>query len=396
MVLLNHAKIVLSSVCLLLTTVCCNSSGHQKQQTKITADTIRVEMASAEIKVREKFSFPYPVPATVDTTAITKEDSTSLFPIILDRKWGFINKAGEIIINPQFDVATDFSEGLARVRTGRKWGFINQKGKLVIDLRGCLAENFSEELAVFWFDISNTSDYTGGSMRGYIGKAGNVAIPAQFYSASSFSEGFAVVQDKKGYRYIDRLGKTVLEPNVELAYNFSEGMAKVKVGKKWGYLGKSGKVIIDAIFDQAYDFSNGLAVVGFDNSRAQDPNKPILYGYIDKTGEIVIKPKFRNAQSFYEGLTRVNLDGKSMCIDKTGKKVCDLPGFLGDFSEGLAAVHVKFGRRSWGYIDKTGKIVIEARFDEADTFEGGLARVKVNGKWGYIDDRGQYVWNPSK
>ena len=39
-------------------------------------------------------------------------------------KDGFIDKTGTFVINPQFDDARSFSEGLARVRIGDEWGFI--------------------------------------------------------------------------------------------------------------------------------------------------------------------------------------------------------------------------------------------------------------------------------
>ena len=45
--------------------------------------------------------------------------SEGLAAVKIGGKVGFINKAGEIVINPQFDNAGSFSEGLARV-SGRR------------------------------------------------------------------------------------------------------------------------------------------------------------------------------------------------------------------------------------------------------------------------------------
>jgi hypothetical protein len=50
----------------------------------------------------------------------------------------------------------------------------------------------------------------------------------------------------------------------------------------------------------------------------------------------------------------------------------------------------------WGFIEKTGKMVIYPQFDEAMSFANGLARVKMGGRTGYIDAAGKYVWNPAK
>ena len=38
-----------------------------------------------------------------------------------------------MVINPQFDAASPFSEGLAHVRIGGKWGYIDPAGKMVIN-----------------------------------------------------------------------------------------------------------------------------------------------------------------------------------------------------------------------------------------------------------------------
>ena len=49
----------------------------------------------------------------------------------------------------------------------------------------------------------------------------------------------------------------------------------------------------------------------------------------------------------------------------------------------------------WGFIDNTGKVVIEPQFEFVDKFSDGLALVNVgNRKMGYIDSSGQFVINP--
>lgn len=47
-------------------------------------------------------------------------------------KWGFVNADGVWVIEPQYDEADAFSDGLAPVRTGEAWGFINSENKMVI------------------------------------------------------------------------------------------------------------------------------------------------------------------------------------------------------------------------------------------------------------------------
>ncbi|HEV7782271.1 MAG TPA: WG repeat-containing protein [Chitinophagaceae bacterium] len=48
----------------------------------------------------------------------------------------------------------------------------------------------------------------------------------------------------------------------------------------------------------------------------------------------------------------------------------------------------------WGYIDKTGVMVIEPRFLTAGEFTEGLAPVRENGTYGYIDRTGTFIISP--
>jgi hypothetical protein len=95
---------------------------------------------------------------------------------------------------------------------------------------------------------------------------------------------------------------------------------------------------------------------------------------------------------------RVKQNGKWGYIDKTGLVVipCKFDG-AEDFSEGLAAVVIK---EKWGYIDKTGKVVIPPRFLSGYPFSSGMALVVTKEfkkdryqmhKLGYIDRSGKLV-----
>ena len=62
------------------------------------------------------------------------------------------------------------------------------------------------------------------------------------------------------------------------------------------------------------------------------------------------------------------------------------------FSNGLAAAK-KSGK--WGFIDTSGKWIIEPKFDNAWNFsDGGLAAAEVNKKWGIIDKSGHWIVEP--
>jgi hypothetical protein len=69
------------------------------------------------------------------------------------------------------------------------------------------------------------------------------------------------------------------------------------------------------------------------------------------------------------------------------------------FSEGLAAVNTgTLLEGNWGFIDRKGDLVIKAAYTRAVTldplqFRSGLAQVRFPDKtWGYINKTGKVVW----
>ncbi|HBH3655659.1 TPA: WG repeat-containing protein [Clostridioides difficile] len=175
--------------------------------------------------------------------------------------------------------------------------------------------------------------------------------------------------------------------NSSTSLAFKDGLARVKVGDKWGFIDKEGNEVIKPQFDGAYPFFEDLAAIKKDGK----------WGFIDKEGNEVIKPQFNNTYHFSNGLAKVVLKEYGY-VDKNGEIVIDyafngLSGdFIGNFSEGLA--YATITNRLNEYIDKTGKIVIQPKFDDAKDFSEGLAGVKIGDKWGFIDKEGKIVINP--
>jgi len=98
---------------------------------------------------------------------------------------------------------------------------------------------------------------------------------------------------------------------------------------------------------------------------------------------------------FSEGLASFcNFDEeeRSACgfLDKNGEEIIPaLYEWTSSFYEGLAAVSVN---GKWGFINRRGQMVIPPQFDDiAITIKDGLIQVMKNDKWGYIDKTGKEV-----
>lgn len=107
--------------------------------------------------------------------------------------------------------------------------------------------------------------------------------------------------------------------------------------------------------------------------------RPVVYGYDD-------------IDCLSEGLARIERDGKYGFIDKTGKVVIPLNyDDTWSFSEGLALVS-RNGK--YGFIDKTSKVVIPLKYDKADSFNNGVAGVldRSIGEAFYINRQGERLY----
>jgi len=301
--------------------------------------------------------------ACAETAPPDNDAGTPLFVVRVQGKDGFIDPSGQIVIEPKYAKAYPFSDGLAavQIQTDGDWGFIDTKGKLVIEAQFAMVGFFAEGLAAF------RKEYT--SQWGYINKQGDVVIAARFDGADQFHKGiarvgfqplsdrfFTLIADVGAtldYRFIDRTGTFVPDPGpTRFATGVPGELIPFTQNGKMGYVDADGNVIIEPTFVAAHRFSDGLAC-----ARKND-----LYGYIDKSGEWVIQPRFQYPNDFSEGLAGVRLDGNK-----------------------------------WGFIDRTGQEVMPAKFSWVyNSFRHGLAEVVVDGKLGYIDTKGEWVWKPSE
>ncbi len=192
--------------------------------------------------------------------------------------------------------------------------------------------------------------------------------------------------------YIDGNGKVVIPLRFDEARNFSEGLAPVRVSDDWGYIDQTGKLVIKPQFFKADSFSDGVASVGVWFPRKQVIDSQVgFYSYIDKTGKLITKKQFGVAFDFSEGVAQVLTDDyKHGIINRFGEILFFFDIYNSGFSNGLAMFKTNGNMPDTriGYIDKTGKTVIEATFRDGKDFSEGLACVDSDKGAGFIDLNG--------
>lgn len=280
-------------------------------------------------------------------------------------------------------VATPYnSERLFPVKRVTLTGFIDAKGVVVIPLQFKEVLEYTEGLAV-------VKDVKTGKW-GYVDRTGNYVIPPQYPRAFPFSEGLAKVLFEDGSEgHIDRTGRLIIKGSTGILH---KGIVTIRMKDKCVFADRNGKPLFTAP-PNSWLVGSGLVAFVLQNGRM---------GFMDRKGKVVIQPLYHcdgnwRDQQFEEKITPVSFfgeDGKEQFgfINKTGKVVIDFQyDWAEQFFDGLAMVS-KNGK--YGYVNTDGKVAIPLQYEGADHFSEGLAAVEVKGKWGFIDTKGRVAVQP--
>lgn len=206
-----------------------------------------------------------------------------------DKKYGYIDKNGDLIIGLQFQNAYGFFNGLAAIEVDNKWGFIDTTGKMIIN------PQFNDAWG-FW-------EYENSLI------------------------AFVEKNNKSGT--IDIKGNFIIQPNYESLWPIKNGLFLIQ-NYGWGIINKRGELLLP----NEYNFIFGYSKNGYVSAR--DSN--FLVGIIDlKTKNIIIPFEYKYIQEYKEnGLT---LFGKKDSI--TGKT------YYGYFDKKLKVVWRETTDRKW-------------------------------------------------
>lgn len=115
-----------------------------------------------------------------------------------DGRFGFVNAAGRVVIEPKFELVHDFSQGLAVARRGGMYGFIDKQGRFVVSPQFRQAGEFRAGVA--WVQFEN-GKYS------FVRSGGGLWLDRQFDSVLPFAGGRAAVALDDGFGFVDQSGE---------------------------------------------------------------------------------------------------------------------------------------------------------------------------------------------
>ncbi len=154
-----------------------------------------------------------------------------------------------------------------------------------------------------------------------------------------------------------------------------EGLALVHKNGLYGYIDKLGNLIIDFQYNEGRKFKDGIAVVVDTNNK---------YGAIDIRNNVIFEFIYDDIEHYHNDLYLVKSNGKFGILNSRNHKILDLIYLeIGEIVYDRATIEYKSKKNEtslYGYIDSSGKIVIEPKYEFAFNFVHDLAVVEK-----YID-----------
>jgi hypothetical protein len=342
-----------------------------------------------------------------------------LVPVRIHGSDGYIDELGHVRIEPQYESAWPFSEGIAMVQSRGSWIYINEDGQPIstdrydFDSGSLPVDNpfFKESRAIV----------TVGLKYGVIDATGRMVVPPKYDVLYAYREGLAkfIVFDGWKQGFIDVNGNVVIPPVFDsiswnrLDQGFSEGLVPFGDGGKFGFMDTSGTIRIPALYEDVGSFSGGYVA-------AKRQGK---WGILDALGNTQINFVYDGIQPFGDGMFAAHKGSESFVLDRKGQRVPTPPiqmlwpegGFLiyesGDkfgfmdyslkvltapISKRLSAVSNGFAvvEKSgvFGLIDRTGKLVLPYKYDSIQIASPRMFLVRSPGFSGYVDPSGRVVF----
>lgn len=200
-----------------------------------------------------------------DTGTAFINQSDKLFPFMVEESYlyGYMDINGKTVIEPQYAYAGEFVDDLAVTADAdtKLRGYINPYGETVIDHIYFDAGDFNDGIA--YVSISDPEKEIPETAF-YIDKSGKKALECEFEPGNQgyFSCGYAYVLTEGGlypvppgyesdnkWGYIRKDGSYVEGVSFDTATTFSDGYALVQKDGKWGFINTDFETVLDFIYD---------------------------------------------------------------------------------------------------------------------------------------------------
>jgi hypothetical protein len=286
--------------------------------------------------------------------------------------WGYRNFEGEWIIPASYMKAFEFVAGKAIVQKGAKLGVIDCSGYLIIN---CEYDDFLE----FAGDRVWAKK---GNLWGLITDKGQVIYQPAFDELRKIGFENDVIWVRKGDKwgiFSEKTLRFVANPTYSDFTVASDEVSIVVLKDTLGLIDNfSGKYIIEPKITDMEKISSRCFAYKMNGK----------WGAINHLGEKVIKSDFDLLKKWETSLILAQKKDKYKILNEKGKPFSNTYDYIGPNVNGFGVF--KFNGK-YGYLNKTGSLLVAPKFDQAGNFFFDRAIVKLANKYQLINAQGKFL-----
>lgn len=254
---------------------------------------------------------------------------------------------------------------------------------------------FSDGIAAFKTKVIDPKTNKEVWRTGFIDKSGKVILPpiydSKYTNYYGFKYGVSWVRYpfSEGFKLINKNGEVLTNTLFSSVGNFKDSLCAVFVDDAMGFVNTKGELVIECKYFGAQEFSEGLVCV-------KELKENSAYGFLNENGDVIIPFNFQqqNPSYFNDGISVVYLKKDKTIITKDGTVITTLPKDFDvyDHSEGFIIFSTKIGNEiKFGFLNTSGKIVIDPIYDYVDKFVNGFSIVGIGNKFGVLKKDGSLL-----
>lgn len=297
---------------------------------------------------------------------------------------GLMSKTGEELIPCAFDDFGVINEHFFWTRKDNTYGIYSSEGEKVQPCKFSSFFIYEEKKKVSLSDFAKLDQRKHPDLYAVVsGKVGTLD-----------SENFTT---KLPCAY-DYLSDFATRMKITNGVRTEQRLAVCRLNGKYGIVNSEGKQIQPMGFDELRkDVSDPLSKELPNMGSARDLHVRIgdKWGILTADGEQLAEVKFDSVGVFHDGLAVVKAAERYGYIDRSGAIVIPIQWMAAyDFSEGLAALRVD--KKHFQFINTVGTVVIKSKkYDSVGRFRNGICRVVKGGKVKWIDTKGKELKDES-
>lgn len=340
--------------------------------------------------------------------------SEGLAAVRISGLFGYVDKTGKVVIEPQFDLAGPFHDGFAEILVGHHTGVVAKTGKVVLEPQFARSTPVTGDVLVVRKgqyrqkrppELEELDPFDGlffeyepmglfSLSKGW--------LTADTYEFKPFERDHPTyvwardLNSKQGrFGLMDRDGHWKVEPAFDAVQSLYDGRAVVSIKMKeagtrrhlWGAVDAEGRIVIPLAYDWLSYWQQGYSVARLNGEE----------GFLDTGGNLLGGKLFKKAERDLQGKpSKVLVDDNWFGITHEGNLIDAPEEKPYPFKRGEPIIpskntQCKFGASIvsknglWGIEGPDGRILVEPKFDAISCFRRGVA---------WVPDTAKHAWCP--